>query len=233
MFVGIRRGRELGETWKWEEDQDSTLKKIINLLGGVCVRSAMSFTYYDPFSNKLQFMGRAKVLYFGSQALPVMEVQSQVPNQMPESGLVTSKLYEKIGFENVKKRGYYKSTKIREVTFVVDYRAGSDFINVAYNVGAIRGYDALEYSSYRLAMVIGMVSELADGAFIVDLHQLQNQQVRRDGSTHGEANKDLEHERKRENPKLHCMTMKAIMENIKKDNMTLICHHGIFNNTWF
>jgi len=230
MFAGIRRGRELGKTWKWEEEKDSTLKKIINRLGEGCARLVMPFTYYDPFSNKLQFMGRAKVLYFG---LPGMEVESQVPNQMPESGLVTSKFYDKIGFDDVEKRGYYKSTKIRDVTFVVDYRACSDYIKVAYNVGAIQGYDALEYSRDIFAMVIGMVSELADGAFIVDLDQLPNQQVHKDGWRYGEANKALEHERKRENPKLHCMTMKAIMDNIKKGNMTLICHDEIFNNTWF
>jgi hypothetical protein len=232
MLAGIRRGRKLEETWKWEH-KDSTLKKIINLLGEGCARLAMPFTYYDPFSNKLQFMGRAKVLYFGSQALPGIEVESQVPNEMPESGLVTRELYDKIGFDDVEKRGYYKSTKIREVTFVVDYRAGSNFIKVTYNVGAIRDYESLEYSRYRFAMVIGMVSELSDGAFIVDLHQLRNQQNCRDGLRRHEANEDLELERRQENPKLHCMTMKAIMENIKKGNMTLTCHDEIFNNTWF
>jgi len=63
---------------------------------------------------------------------------------MPESGLVTKELYDKIGLDDVEKRGYYKSTKIREVTFVVDYRAGSNCIEVTYNVGALQGYDSLE-----------------------------------------------------------------------------------------
>jgi hypothetical protein len=232
MLTGIRRGRKLEETWRLEY-RDSTLKKFIDLLGEIIARLAMPFTYYDPFSNKLQFMGRAKVLYFGSQALPGIDVESQVPNQMPESGLVTRELYDKIGFDDVEKRGYYKSTKISEVTFVVDYRAGSNFIKVTYNVGAIRDYESLKYSRYRFAMVIGMVSELSDGAYIVDLDQLPNQQNRRDGLRRHEANEDLELERRQENPKLHCMTMKAIMENIKKGNMTLTCHDEIFNNTWF
>lgn len=110
MLAGIRRGRKLEETWKWEHE-DSTLKKIINLLGEGCARLARPFTYYDPFSNKLQFMGRAKVLYFGSQALPGMEVESQVPNQMPESGLVTQELYDKIGLDEVEERGYIRVLK--------------------------------------------------------------------------------------------------------------------------
>jgi len=82
-------------------------------------------------------------------------------------------------------------------------------------------------------MVIGMVSELSDGAFIVDLDELHNQRNSRDGLRRHEANEDLELERRRENPKLHCMTMKAIMENIKTGNMTLTCHDEIFNNNWF
>lgn len=231
MFAGIRRGRKLGETWRLEH-RESTLKKFINLLGEIIARLAMPFTYYDPFSNKLQFMGRAKVLYFGAQAPAGIDVESQFPNQMPESGLVARELYDKIGFDDVEKKGYYKSTKIREVTFVVDYRSNYNSIKVTYNVGAIRDYVSLEYSRYRFAMVIGMVSELSDGAFIVDLHQLRNQQNHRDGLRRHEANEHLELERKQENPKLHCMTMKAIMESID-DNMTLTCHHEIFENTWF
>lgn len=65
-------------------------------------------------------------------------------------------------------------------------------------------------------MVIGMVSELAEGAFIVDLDQLHKQQ-------------SLDHE----NPKLPCMTMKEIMQNINKDDMTLTRHAEIFKNAWF
>jgi hypothetical protein len=215
MLAGIRRGRKLHETWKWGHP-DSPLKKIINFLGEGCARLARPFTYNDPFSNKLQFMGRAQVLYFESKALPRRELESQVPDRMPESGLVTNELYEKIGCDKVEARGYYKSTKIREVTFVVDYRAGSNFIEVAYSVGAIQGCDSLIYSRYRFAMVIGMVSELAEGAFIVDLDQLHKQQ-------------SLDHE----NPKLPCMTMKEIMQNINKDDMTLTRHAEIFKNAWF
>lgn len=239
MFAGIRRGRKFKETWRWSEKSDSPLKKFINLLGEIIARLARPFTYYDPFSNKLQFMGRAQVLYFGSQALPGIDVESQVPNQTPESGLVTRELYKKIGFDDVEKRGYYKSTKIREVTFVVDYcSARSNFIEVTYSVGAIRDYNkSLQYSTDSFAMVIGMVSALSDGAFIVDLDQLHNQQNRRDGRRDGlryrEANEALEHEREEENPKLHCMTMKAIMEKIQKGDLTLTRHHEIFKNTWF
>jgi hypothetical protein len=229
MFAGIRRGRKFKETWRWSEKSDSPLKKFINLLGEIIARLARPFTYYDPFSNKLQFMGRAQVLYFGSQALPGIDVESQVPNQTPESGLVTRELYKKIGFDDVEKRGYYKSTKIREVTFVVNYRARSDFIEVTYSVGAIRDYKSWKYNRYRFAMVLGMVSELSDGAFIVDIDQLRKQQNCRDR----EANEALEDERKSENPRLHCITMKAIMENIEKGNMTLTRHHEIFKNTWF
>jgi len=229
MFAGIRRGRKLEETWTLLEKTDSPLKILINFLGEKIARLAMPFTYYDPFSNKLQFMGRAQVLYFGSQALPGIDVESQVPNQTPESGLVTRELYKKIGFDDVEKRGYYKSTKIREVTFVVNYRARSDFIEVTYSVGAIRDYKPWKYNRYRFAMVLGMVSELSDGAFIVDIDQLRKQQNCRDR----DANEALEDERKSENPRLHCITMKAIMENIEKGNMTLTRHHEIFKNTWF
>jgi hypothetical protein len=227
MLAGIRRGRELEKTWKWEH-KESLKKKIINLLGEGCARLAMPFTYYDPFSNKLQFMGRAQVLYFESLG---MDEENQVPNRMPQSGLV-AEWCDKIGFDEVKARGYYKSTKIREVTFVVDYSAGSEFIEVAYNVGAIQGCDSLICSKERFAMVIGMVSELAEGAFIVDLDQLLKQQNHWDGLRRGEA-KDLDREHGKENPKLPCMTMKEIMVNIKKDDMTLTRHAKIFKNAWF
>jgi hypothetical protein len=112
MFAGIRRGTTLKDSWK-SHRKDRPFKKFINRFGELIARLAMPFTYPDPFSNKLQFMGRAKVLYFGSPAITGIDVKSQDP---PESGLVTSELYQKIDFDDVKRRGYFKSTKIREVT---------------------------------------------------------------------------------------------------------------------
>ncbi|CAN5971722.1 unnamed protein product [Sphagnum jensenii] len=228
IFDWVRRGRTFPPTLESYRN-DSLLKNFSKYaLGELIARFAMPFTYNDPFSNKLQFMGRAKVLYFGSQARTGIHVESQDPNQMPESGLVTRELYDKIDFDDVQTRGYYKSTKIREVTFVVDYIARQR-IEVTYNVGAICGYASLDYSRYRLAMVIGMVSELSDGAFIVDLHELPNQQNRWDGLRLLE---DLEHEWQQDNPRLQCMTLPEIMEKIKQD-ITLTLHPKIFHNTWF
>ncbi|CAK9228130.1 unnamed protein product [Sphagnum troendelagicum] len=227
IFDLVRRGRTFPPTWGSHRN-NSLLKNFSNDLGELIAMLAMPFTYNDPFSNKLQFMGRAKVLYFRSQARTGIHVESQDPNQMPESGLVTRELYDKIDFDDVQTRGYYKSTKIREVTFVVDYIARQR-IEVTYNVGAIRGYASLDYSRYRLAMVIGMLSELSAGAFIVDLHQLPNQQNRRDGLRLLE---DLEHEWQQDNPRLHCMTLPEIMEKINQD-MTLTLHPKIFDNAWF
>ncbi|CAK9274109.1 unnamed protein product [Sphagnum jensenii] len=227
MLAGIRRGRKLRDTWKLTH-KNTTEEEPIKLWRARIARFAMPFTYKDPFSNKLQFMGRAKVLYFGSQAITEIDVESQDPNQMPESGLVTRELYDKIDFDGVHTRGYYKSTKIREVTFVVDYKEG-ELIKVTYNVGAICGYESFNYSRYRFAMVIGMVSALSDGAFIVDLHQLPNQQNHRDGLRLLE---DLEHEWQQDSPRLHCMTMQEIMDKIKQD-MTLTLHPKVFHNAWF